>query len=120
MVKGGGTPLVLPLTICDLSAISTIGFMIRSGGSAIISKTLGEGRNEDAQKYFSLMIYFIIRVSTVIAALGAMFIRPIAGMFGVEGEVLADCILYGRIMFITLPAYILQYTWPPEVFVFMR
>lgn len=52
MVKGGGTPLVLPLTICDLSAISTIGFMIRSGGSAIISKTLGEGRNEDAQKYF--------------------------------------------------------------------
>lgn len=99
--------IIMPL----LSAISTIGFMIGSGGSAVISKTLGERRNKDAKEYFSLMIYFIIVVSSVIALLGAVFIRPIAGMFGVEGEVLADCILYGRIMFITLPAYILQYTW---------
>lgn len=99
--------LIFPL----LMAISTIGFMIGSGGSAVISKTLGEGEQEKANQYFSLMIYFIIIISTIIAIFGAVFIRPIMSMFGVDGEILEYGILYGRIMFITLPVFILQYTY---------
>lgn len=99
--------IIMPL----LSAISTLGFMIGSGGSAVITKTLGEGKRDKANEYFSMMVYFIIVLSSVIALFGAIFIRPIALMFDVEGEILEGCIIYGRIMFITLPCYIMQYTY---------
>lgn len=92
-----------------LMILGAVGFMFGTGGGALIAKTLGEGRPEKAKQLFSLFIYVTLICGTVIAALGILFIRPIAALLGAEGTMLEDCVLYGRVILIALPAYMLQY-----------
>lgn len=91
-----------------LMILGTLGFMIGTGGSALISKTMGEGNREKANRLFSLLIYTALILGTVIAIFAFIFIGPIATFLGAEGVLLDDCTLYGRIIILTLPAYILQ------------
>ena len=92
-----------------LMILGSIGFMFGTGGSALISKTMGEGDKERAKRLFSLFIYISAGCGIVIAVLGFIFIRPIAGLLGAEGTMLDDCVTYGRIILAALPAYMLQY-----------
>lgn len=91
-----------------LMILGTVGFMFGTGGSALVSKTMGEGDREKANSYFSLLVYFSIGLGVVISVLGIVFLRPIASLLGAEGQMLDDCVTYGRIILIALPAYILQ------------
>lgn len=92
-----------------LMILGAVGFMFGTGGSALISKTLGEGKSEHAKHLFSLFVYISAALGVVIAALGIIFIRPIASALGAEGQMLEDCVIYGRIILAALPAYFLQY-----------
>ncbi|MBQ8296167.1 MAG: MATE family efflux transporter [Ruminococcus sp.] len=92
-----------------LMILGAIGFMFGTGGSALISKTMGEGDHEKAKRLFSLLIYTSAVCGIVIAVLGIIFIRPIASLLGADGELLDNCVIYGRIILIALPAYILQF-----------
>lgn len=92
-----------------LMILGAVGFMFGTGGGALIAKTLGEGKPEQAKQLFSLFIYVTLICGTVIAALGILFIRPIAAALGATDSMLHDCVLYGRIILIALPAYMLQY-----------
>lgn len=92
-----------------LMILGAIGFMFGTGGSALISKTMGEGDNEKAKRLFSLFVYITFACGVVIAALGIIFIHPIAELLGAEGQMLDDCVTYGRIILIALPFYMLQY-----------
>lgn len=92
-----------------LMVLGAVGFMLGTGGSALISKTMGEGDNEKAQRIFSLMVYVGAALGIVIAALGITFIEPVAVLLGADGDMLADCVLYGRIILLALPALILQF-----------
>lgn len=96
--------LIMPV----IMILGSVGFMIGTGGSALVSKTLGEGRKEDANRYFSILIYFLIFIGIILSILGVIFIRPIAEFLGAEGEILNDCVSYGRVMIILLTAYLLQ------------
>jgi putative MATE family efflux protein len=91
-----------------LMILGAFGFMIGTGGSALISKTLGEGDREHAKRLFSMFIYITAVCGVVIAALGIIFIRPIAIWLGAEGAMLEDCIVYGRIILAALPFFMLQ------------
>ena len=91
-----------------LMILGAFGFMIGTGGSALISKTLGEKDRERANKLFSMFIYITAVSGLVIAALGILFIRPIAIWLGAEGAMLGDCIVYGRILLAALPFFMLQ------------
>ena len=91
-----------------LMMLGCVGFMIGTGGSAIISKTLGEGDKERANGYFSMLVYFSIALGVVITIFGIIFIRPIAALLGAEGQMLEDCVVYGRIILLALPVFILQ------------
>lgn len=84
-----------------LMIMGTSGFMIGTGGSAVIAKTMGEGKIEKANCQFSFLIYFAI-------ALGILFIRPIAILLGAKDELLDNCVRYGRIILIALTGFILQ------------
>ncbi|MBQ8411753.1 MAG: MATE family efflux transporter, partial [Ruminiclostridium sp.] len=84
------------------------GFMFGTGGSALIAKTLGEGNNEKAKSNFSLFIYTSFICGTIIAMLGIIFLPYIASLFGAEGELLENCVTYGRIILLALPAFMLQ------------
>lgn len=92
-----------------LMILGAIGFMFGTGGSALVSKTMGEGNPDKANKIFSMLVYCSLICGIVIAVLGFIFIRPLAAWLGAEGEMLDNCVRYGRIILIALPAYILQY-----------
>lgn len=92
-----------------LMILGAVGFMFGTGGSALISKTMGEGDNEKAKGLFSLFVYVSDGCGIVIAVLGIIFVRPIAALLGAEGEMLDNCVTYGRIILPALPAYMLQF-----------
>lgn len=92
-----------------LMILGSIGFMFGTGGSALISKTMGEGYSDKAKRLFSLFVYVSAACGIVLAVLGFIFIRSIAAFLGAEGVMLDNCVTYGRIILIALPAFILQY-----------
>lgn len=92
-----------------LIILGTGGFMFGTGGGALIAKTLGEGQKEKANNIFSLIVYTSIACGAALGMLGILFLRPIAAALGAEGELLENCIRYGRICLLALPAYTLQY-----------
>ena len=92
-----------------LMILGAFGFMFGTGGSALIAKTMGEGDRDKAKQLFSLFIYVSAIFGIIIAVLGIIFIRPIAAFLGAEGTLLDNCVTYGRIILIALPAYMLQY-----------
>lgn len=92
-----------------LMALGSVGFMFGSGGGALISRLLGEGNGEKANRVFSFLIYISAIAGVVLAAIGIAVIGPVARLLGATGELLDNCVLYGRIILIALPAFILQY-----------
>ena len=95
---------IMPL----LMILGTFGFMFGTGGCALIAKTLGEGDKRLANSRFSLIIYISIAVGALISALGMIFVEPIVALLGAEGELLENCVIYGRIVLLALPAFMLQ------------
>lgn len=96
--------LMMPM----LMGFSALGFMIGTGGSAIVGKTLGEGKKELANEYFSMLIYVTLVGGVVLSLLGAVLVRPVAILLGADGSLLDNCVLYGRIVFCSMPAFMLQ------------
>ncbi len=91
-----------------LMILGTVGFMFGTGGSALVAKTMGEGKDEKANRYFSFFIYISLLIGILISVLGLLFLRPIAALLGAEGQMLEDCVTYGRIILLANPAFILQ------------
>ena len=79
----GKTPFAaINLMMPVIMAIGTLGFMIGTGGSAVVSITLGEGNPELANKYFSFLIYVAAGAGIVLSVLGFLFVRPISIFMG--------------------------------------
>lgn len=96
--------LIMPF----IMGLTALGFMMGTGGSAIVAKTLGEGKPEKANEYFSLIVYTTIIGGLILSILGMFLVRPVSILLGAEGELLENCVLYGRITFISLTAFMLQ------------
>lgn len=96
--------LIMPF----LMIVATVGFMFGTGGTAIVAKTLGEGKKEKANEYFSLFVYTAFAFGVVFAVSGIVFIRPISVLLGAEGELLENCVVYAQINLLALPFYVLQ------------
>ena len=88
--------------------LAAVGFMIGTGGTAVVSKAMGEGKSEDAKKYFTFLVAALAVAGTALAVLGVITIGPVCRLLGVEGELLECCVLYGRIILAAVPAYMLQ------------
>ncbi len=96
--------LIMPIAM----GTGTIGFMIGTGGSAMVSKTLGEGKNKLANEYFSMLVYVAIAISVLLSVVTVIFTPTLSRLLGATGELLENCIIYGRIMFAAQTAFILQ------------
>ena len=96
--------LIMPLPML----LGTIGFMLGTGGSAIVGITLGEGDREKADRYFSLFVWTALLAGIVLAAVGVLIVRPAAALLGAEGEMLDYAVRYGRLLMASLPTFILQ------------
>lgn len=89
-------------------SLGGIGFMIGTGGSAIVGQLLGEGKPEKARSVFSLMVYATLVLGISFTALGMFLLRPIAEALGAEGELLTKSLAYGRILLAGMTAFMLQ------------
>ncbi len=91
-----------------LMILGALGFMFGAGGSALISKTLGEGKQEKARELFSMLVWVSFGTGVVVALLGIVVLRPAAVLLGAEGQMLEDCVRYGRVILMAVPAFMLQ------------
>lgn len=96
--------LIMPL----LMIFGAIGFMIGAGGSALVSKKLGEGNKQEANEIFSLLVYTTVVIGILVSIIGIILLRPISIILGAEGELLENCIDYGKIIIPALTALMLQ------------
>lgn len=91
-----------------LMIFGALGFMIGTGGSAYISKLLGEKETYRASRVFSMLILVVVFGGILISILGVLLLRPVAVLMGASGALLDDCILYGSIMMSFTTAFMLQ------------
>ncbi len=96
--------VIMPVPIL----LGALGFMLGTGGSAIVAKTLGEGKRQLANQYFSMLVLVAFVGAAVLAVTGTVLIRPLALLLGADGEMLGHCVTYGRIILISLPFFALQ------------
>lgn len=96
---------IMPL----LMILGCAGFMFGTGGSALIAKTMGEGKAKKANELFSLIVYAGLVSGILIMVFGLVLLKPAAILMGAEGRLLEDSILYGKIILAAIPFYILQY-----------
>lgn len=99
--------LIMPV----LMMVGTIGTMIGTGGSAIVSKTMGEGKKELANQYFSMLILVVFFLGIIVSVIGFVFAGSIASLLGAKGELHGNAVLYARILFLSMTAFILQFTF---------
>ncbi|MEY8460288.1 MATE family efflux transporter [Eggerthellaceae bacterium 24-137] len=99
--------LILP----PVMMLASFGMMIGTGGSALVAKTLGEGDEARARRHFSLLVIFAFVLGSVLAVGGWFFMEPTAAVLGATGQMAKDATLYGRMMMISMPFFILQYAF---------
>lgn len=88
--------------------LGAFGFMLGTGGSALVAIALGEGRKKEANEYFSMLIYVTIAVGILLTVLGILFTKEIAILLGASDEMLEYCVAYGRWLLVALIPFMLQ------------
>ena len=96
--------LVMPF----IMILGGFGFMIGTGGSALVAKTLGEGNKTEANRYFTMMILLTIISGIALSVIGILLMRPISRLLGATDAMMEDCVTYGRVVVLFNTAYMLQ------------
>lgn len=96
--------LIMPF----LMILGAVGFMIGTGGSALIAYTFGVGEDKKANEIFSLLIYVLIGIGAVFTVAGEAFLKPVSLLLGADEVMLPYCISYGRIVLVSLIPFMLQ------------
>lgn len=86
--------LIMPFTLI----LGGVGFMIGTGGTALVTKVLGEDDKEKANKYFTMLIIFAVILGVIFTSVGIAVMRPVARLLGASNAMIDDCVLYGRIV----------------------
>lgn len=85
-----------------------VGFMVGTGGSAWVAKTLGEGDRENACRYFTMMIKLTVILGVILSVIGIALLRPISYLLGATEVMIDDCVIYGRLLLVFNTAFMLQ------------
>lgn len=96
--------LILPY----IMMFGTLGIMVGTGGTALVSMTLGAGDRKRANQIFSQLVYFSVISGVVMSVVGIVLLRPVAIMMGAEGEIVDLCVRYGQLTLPAMAPFILQ------------
>ena len=88
--------------------LGCVGFMFGAGGTAIVSKTLGEGDKKLANEYFTLVVAVTFAVGVVFGAAFYFVLPPIVTLIGGTGAQAQDAVTYSRILMVSMPFFMLQ------------
>ena len=94
-----------------IMAFGVLGFMVGTGGTALISKNLGMGNRQKANEIFTMLTWFSILGGVALTVVSMVLLRPAAKLFGAEGQMLEDCVTYGLIVLPATTAYVLQFAF---------
>lgn len=105
----GAVPFAaLNLVMPFIMILSAVGFMFGSGGTALVSMTLGMGEREKANEIFSLITYLLIACGAVLGLIGYIIAPWISRVLGSTDEMLPYAILYIRVSMFGIPFFMLQ------------
>ena len=105
----GKTPFAaINLVMPFIMILGGMGFMIGTGGTALVSKLVGEGKTDEANSTFSMMVLFTLLLGIVLSAVGFLTMRPVSYFLGATDAMIDDCVLYGRIVTGFTFAFMLQ------------
>lgn len=96
--------LVMPF----IMVLGGMGFMIGTGGTALVAKVLGEGEKKEANRYFSMMVLVTLLLGAALSVVGVIFMRPVSRLLGATEAMMDDCVLYGRIVIAFTFTFMLQ------------
>lgn len=88
-----------------------VGFMIGTGGNAIISKNLGEGNKKKANEIFSMLICVLVAFGIIVTVLCQIFLKKVIILLGADAQMQPYCELYARIILTTITFFMLQNTF---------
>ena len=105
----GKTPFAaINLIMPFLMILGTVGFMVGTGGSALVAMNFGLGNDKKANRIFSMLIYIIIGLGLLFTVIGIILVEPMSKLLGASDEMLPYCVKYGRIILLALTAFMLQ------------
>ena len=90
---------------------ASFGYMIGEGGCALLGKYFGEGRDKAARELFSFLVMFSVALGIVLSIIALLLLDGFLHMQGAEGELYNEARIYGRILILGFPAYILQFAF---------
>ena len=96
--------LVMPF----IMVLGGMGFMIGTGGTALVAKVLGEEEKKEAHRYFSMMVLVTLLLGVALSVVGVIFMRPVSRLLGATEAMMDDCVLYGRIVIAFTFTFMLQ------------
>lgn len=99
--------LIMPLN----TILGGVGFMLGSGGSALVAKILGEQKKEQADRYFTMMIWVSVIVGIFLTVIGLVIMKPVSLLLGATEGMMPYCVLYGSITMGFTVSFMLQYAF---------
>ena len=91
-----------------LGLVGALGLMVGTGGAALVAKTLGEGDRPRANRYFSMFVEFTLLLAVLTAVPLYVWMEPLSVALGAEGAMVEQCVIYGRICAVGMPAFMMQ------------
>lgn len=88
--------------------VVVVATLLSSGGNAYVAKKLGEGKDEAAKQYFSMLCYLTIMIGLIIWAFSKIFLRDVLSFFGANSDILEHCIVYASVVMPFIPFFLIQ------------
>lgn len=101
--------LIMPFLVLT----GSVGYMLGTGGTALVAKVMGAGEGERAKRLFTMLICFSAMAGVAMGLLTFALLRPMAVLFGAQGAMIDMCVRYGTIISIGQPFFILQFVFQP-------
>lgn len=90
------------------SIVIAVSIMLATGGSAIIARNMGEGKEKEAKENFSFIVLVGAVIGVAIATAGILFIEPLIYMLGATPSLYDYCYEYLFILVLSVPLSVLQ------------
>lgn len=97
--------IVYPMVSVELA----VSIMLAAGGSALIARKMGEGKDQEAKSDFTIIVIVSLLLGALIALLSTIFMRPLLSALGAgDGTLYTLCADYFHILIAFAPAFLLQ------------
>lgn len=97
------------LTAPVISLVTAVSTMLATGGSAVIMKKMGEGRENEARQDFTSLILINVLVGALMCTAGYISMEPLFSRMNLSAEVLSYCTDYLRkYLLFTIPILLMN------------